>query len=233
MQYGAGEISQAQGELAVPELTLYTYARSSAAFRVRIALNLKGLDYTPLPVDLLRDGGENWQPDYLAVNPQGLVPTLMDGRRVVVQTPAILEYLEERFPDPPLLPDSARSRAYVRALCAMISCDVHPLNTLRVMSYLEQRLGASAEQRLEWYQHWVTQGLDAVEKFLLRHARYDRFCYGDRPTLADACLVPQVFNAQQYNCDLTGLPTIRSIYAHCMAQPAFQAAAPDSQPDGG
>ena len=213
------------------ELTLYTYFRSSSAYRVRIALALKGLTFEPRYIHLLHGGGENWRPDYLALNPQGLVPTLLHGQRILIQSLAILEYLEEAWPDPPLLPADARDRAYVRSLAGIIACDIQPLNNLRVLDYLKQTLDMDKAQTEAWYRHWIAEGLAAVETLLNRHAQAGRCCFADMPTIADICLVPQFYNAIRYKCDLAPYPTAEKIYENCSALTAFKTAAPENQGD--
>jgi maleylacetoacetate isomerase len=212
-------------------LKLYTYFRSSAAYRVRCALNLKGMPWEAVPVHLVRDGGEQNQPAYRARSPLGTVPALETGAGVITQSLAIIEYLDETQPQPPLLPASAEGRARVRAIAQTIACDIHPVNNLRVLQYLGRYFGASQEQKDAWYQHWVNEGLAAVEKLLAGHPATGTFCHGETPTLADCCLVPQVFNARRFNCPLDALPTIRRIVAACERLPAFEKAAPASQPD--
>lgn len=213
-------------------MNLYSYFRSSAAYRVRIALNLKQLPCEILPVHLLRDGGEQHQPAYRAVNPVGLVPALEDQGQVLIQSLAIIEYLEEQYPQTPsLLPGNAADRARIRAIAQTIACDIHPLNNLRVMQYLGSTLGLGDEQKTAWYRHWVAEGLGAVERLLAGDSRTVAFCHGDSPTLADCCLVPQVFNAERFGCDLSALPTIVRIVANCQALEAFRQAAPERQPD--
>ncbi len=213
-------------------LTLYTYFRSSCAYRVRIALALKGLEFESHYIHLMRDGGQNWKPEYTRQNPQGLVPTLADGQRVYTQSLAIVEYLEEAYPDPPLLPVEARDRAYVRALALIVACDIQPLNNLRVLDYLKQTLSADEVQTMAWYRHWLSEGLHAVEVLLNTHEQSgDCCCYGDVPTLADICLIPQVYNARRFDCDLAPFPRVQKIYACCTALPAFRAAAPENQGD--
>jgi len=213
----------------VSRLTLYSYYRSSAAFRVRIVLNLKGLEYDAIPVDLLRVDDEN--SEYRDVNPQGFVPTLKDIQRLFHQSLAISEYLEETYPESPILPSLARDRAQVRVLSQMVACDIHPLNNLCVQDYLRDRLHASDEVVHEWYRHWIREGFQAIEALLKRSVATGEFCHGDTPTLADACLVPQVYNARRYQCDLSAYPTILRIEANCQALPAFLEAAPENQPD--
>jgi maleylacetoacetate isomerase/maleylpyruvate isomerase len=212
-------------------LKLYTYFRSSAAYRVRCALNLKGMNWEAVPVHLVRDGGEQNQPAYRARSPLGTVPALETEAGVITQSLAIIEYLEETQPQPPLLPASAEGRARVRAIAQTIACDIHPVNNLRVLQYLGRYFGASQEQKDAWYRHWVNEGLAAVEKLLASHPATGTFCHGEMPTMADCCLVPQVFNARRFNCPLDALPTIRRIVDACEQLPAFQNAAPASQPD--
>lgn len=207
-------------------LTLYTYFRSSAAYRVRIAANLKGIRYRPQFVHLLE--GEQRLPAYRMLNPQGLVPVLVD-ETALTQSLAIIEYLEEAYPEPPLLPKALKDRAYVRALAAIIACDIHPLNNLRVICYLKEILNQDEKVRLAWIQHWIQEGLEAFEEHLDR--TQGRFCFGDSPTLADVCLVPQIYNARRFGCDLNNFPRIQAIDQHCLALPAFQQAAPENQPD--
>lgn len=214
-------------------MNLYSYFRSSAAYRVRIALNLKGLAYRTLPVHLLRDGGEQHRPAYRAVNPAGLVPALEDRGHTLTQSLAILEYLEEQYPQTPLLPQGSADRARVRAIAQSIACEIHPLNNLRVLQYLSGTLGLGEEQKNAWYRHWVGEGLGAVERLLADDRRTGAFCHGDRPTLADCCLVPQVFNARRFGCELDAMPTILAIVARCQSLEAFQRAAPEHQPDAG
>lgn len=212
-------------------MKLYGYFRSSAAYRVRIALNLKGLAYETVPVHLLKAGGQQFSPEYRALNPIALVPTLVDGDFALTQSLAIIEYLDETYPLPPLLPSDARDRAKVRAIAQTIACDIHPLNNLRVLKYLKHELKAGDEARNAWYRHWVSQGLTAVEKMLAGAARTGRYCYGDEPSLADVCLVPQVANAHRLDCDLSALPTIVRIDAACARLAAFEQATPARQPD--
>ncbi len=212
-------------------MRLYTYFRSSAAYRVRIALNLKGLAYEAAPVHLVRDGGEHRHPEYLALNPAGLVPALEDAGQVLTQSLAIIEYLDEIHPEVPLLPAGALDRARVREIAQAIACDIHPVNNLRVLQYLGRTLGATEAQRNAWYRHWVELGLSAVEARLARDEATAAFCHGDRPGLADCCLVPQVFNARRFDCDLSAMPTVCAIVDRCEALEAFQRAAPMAQAD--
>jgi maleylacetoacetate isomerase/maleylpyruvate isomerase len=214
-------------------MKLYTYFRSSAAYRVRIALNLKGIAYDSIPVHLLQDGGQQLLPAYRAVNPSALVPALDDDGAVLTQSLAMLEYLDETRPAVPLLPADALGRARVRALALAIACDAHPLTNLRVLKYLKNTLGLSDEAKQEWYRHWMAEGLAAVEALLAQGdpAGTGLFCHGDSPTMADCCLVPQVFNAQRFAIDLAPYPRVARIHAHCAGLPAFAAAHPSRQPD--
>lgn len=212
-------------------MRLYTYFRSSAAYRVRIALNLKGLAWESVPVHLLRGGGEQHLPDYLALNPNGLVPALDDGGLLLTQSLAIIEYLDETHPEPALLPGDPAARARIRAIAQTIACDIHPINNLRVLRYLTRELGATEAQKTAWYRHWVELGLAAVEATLANDARTGVFCHGDSPTLADCCLVPQVFNARRFACDLSAMPTLLRIVERCEAMEAFRLSAPEHQSD--
>ena len=212
-------------------VTLHTYWRSSAAWRVRIALALKGIAYDAAPVHLLRAGGEQRTDAYRALNPQGLVPALTDGDETVTQSLAIIEYLDETRPEPPLLPRSAAGRARVRALASVVACDIHPLNNLRVLPRDAAAYGADEAAKGAWMRRWVGDGFAALETMLARDPRTGLCCHGDAPTLADLCLVPQVFNARRFGIDLEPFPTIVRIDAHCSSLAAFQAAAPDRQPD--
>jgi maleylpyruvate isomerase len=212
-------------------MKLYNYFRSSASFRVRIALGLKNLPYEYRAVHLTRGGGEQFAPEFRALNPQGLVPVLVDGGALLTQSLAILEYLEEVHPDPPLLPKSARERARVRELALSLACEVHPLNNLRVLSYLASELGATQEAKSKWYRHWIALGLGPLEAQVAKSPHTGRFCHGDTPSLADCCLVPQLFNARRFECDLSSYPTLLAIERRCNELPAFRDAAPDRQPD--
>ncbi|MCQ4262194.1 maleylacetoacetate isomerase [Stutzerimonas stutzeri] len=214
------------------ELTLYGYWRSSAAYRVRIALNLKGLAYRQVPVHLVKDGGQQRAADYRTLNPQQLVPLLVDeanGGARISQSLAILEYLEEVFPVPALLPADPVERAQVRSLAMHIACEIHPLNNLRVLQYLSAELGVDDEAKNAWYRHWVSQGLEAVEQGLETFG--DKLYLNDRPGYLEACLVPQVYNARRFACDLAAYPRILEIVARCETLPAFQQAVPEVQPD--
>jgi maleylacetoacetate isomerase/maleylpyruvate isomerase len=209
-------------------MKLYTYFRSSAAFRVRIALNLKGLEYEPAFVHLPR--GEHRAQAYGSLNPQALLPTLEDGGRLLTQSLAILEYLEETHPTPALLPKDPFERARVRSLAMLVACEIHPLNNLRVLQHLKRVLGQSEEQVNAWYRHWIADGLARLEADLARPGT-GLYCHGNLPTLADCCLVPQVFNAQRYQCDTSAYPTVMRVFAACMRHAAFDRAQPAKQPD--
>lgn len=212
-------------------LRLHGYFRSSAAYRVRIALNLKRLPYEAVPVHLRRNGGEQHSPDFARLSPAHLIPVLEDGAFALTQSLAIMEYLDETHPSPPLLPEEPQARATVRAIALGMACDIHPLGNLRILHYLEKQLGVAEEGRRAWSRHWTELGLAAVEQLLVASGASQSFCYGDSPTVADCCLVPQVFNASRLACSLERYPAIRRIHEHCMRLPAFQQAAPDAQPD--
>jgi len=212
-------------------LKLYTYFRSSAAYRVRIALNLKNLAYEAVPVHLVKDGGQHLAPDYRRINPAGAVPALADRDLALSQSLAIIEYLDETYPYPPLLPADPAARARVRAIALDVACEIHPVNNLRVLKYLTGELGVSEEQKTAWYRHWVELGLAAVEARIAGNPESWKVCHGGHPTLADCCLVPQVFNARRFGCRLDHVPTVVRIDAECRTLPAFIAAAPENQPD--
>lgn len=209
---------------------LYGYWRSSSSYRVRIALNLKGIAYRQQAVHLVQGGGQQKLPAYRAVNPLGLVPALVHGDRVIVQSVAICEYLEEVFPEPALLPPDAAGRARVRAIAQTIASEMQPLNNLGVLRYLEQDLGQPDAAVRRWYAHWIERGFAALETWL-GEAASGGFCHGDQPTLADCFLVPQVYNAGRFDCDLSPWPGIARIAAHCRSLAAFRAAEPERQPD--
>ncbi len=213
-------------------MKLYSYFRSSASYRVRIALNLKGLPHDIVPVHLLKDGGEQLKPEYRKLHPDALVPSLqLDTGDVLTQSLAIIEYLEETHPTPALLPKDTKDRAWVRSIALSIACDIHPIDNLRVLRYLVNEMKVSEQDKNRWYRHWVEQGLASVEKMLAGDARSGRFCFGDTPGLADCLLVPQMFNAQRMNCDLSAMPTLLRINEACLALEAFDAASPAKQPD--
>ncbi len=214
-----------------PDLVLYSYWRSSAAYRVRIALNLKGLPYEIRPVHLVNNGGEQHSPDYKALNPQELLPSLVDQGQVFTQSMAIVEYLDETYPGQPLLPKEPAGRARVRALAQVVGCDVHPLGNLRVLQYLVAQFGLDESAKGVWSRHWITEGLSALESMLAGNVATGRFCHGDTPTLADVCLIPQVYNAVRWKLPLEDFPTIQRIHEACQALDAFRTAAPEVQPD--
>lgn len=209
-------------------MKLYTYFRSSAAFRVRIALNLKGLAYDPVVIHLAK--GEHRRPEYANAYPQALLPTLVDEGAALSQSLAIIEYLDEKHSRVPLLPKDAIGRARVRSLSLLVACEIHPLNNLRTLQYLKRELGQNETQINTWYRHWVADGLLKLEADLSR-ADTGNFCHGDSPTMADCCLVPQIFNAKRYNSDLAAYPTVMRIFDACMRLEAFDRAQPSKQPD--
>ncbi len=209
-------------------MQLYNYFRSSASYRVRIALALKRLDYEYKPVHLVQN--EQFNESYAAVSASRLVPTLVDGDQVITQSLAIVEYLDETHPEPPLLPKDPAGRARVRALAYDIACEIHPLDNLRVLRYLVRDMKLSEDDKNRWYRHWVETGLETVER-QLADARTGRFCHGDAPTLADITLVPQVFNAQRFECRLDHVPTVMRVFEACMALPAFDGTQPSKCPD--
>jgi len=210
-------------------MKLYNYFRSSAAYRTRIALNLKGLKAENVFVHLIK----NQQRDagYLKINPLGLVPTLVDGEQTITQSLAIIEYLDETHPSPPLLPGSAADRARIRSIALAIACDIHPIDNLRVLRYLVNEMKVSEDDKNKWYEHWVRVGLSALETQLAGDSRTGKFCHGDTPTLADICLVPQLANARRVNMNIDDFPTLARIEIACNALPAFADAAPARQPD--
>ena len=212
-------------------MKLYDYFRSSAAYRVRIGLNLKGLAYESIPVHLTRGGGEQLQPAFRAVNPGALVPALQDGEAVITQSLAILEYLDETHPMAPLMPRDALGRARVRALALSIACDIHPLDNLRVLRFLVNEMKVSEDDKNRWYRHWVETGLAAVERQLAGSATTGRFCFGDTPTLADCVLVPQIFNAHRMDCRLDHVPTVMRVFGECMTLDAVLQSQPSACPD--
>jgi maleylacetoacetate isomerase len=212
-------------------MKLYGYFRSSASYRVRIALNLKGLAYDQAAVHLTRGGGEQFAPAFRKLNPQALVPVLQDGQLALTQSLAIIEYLEETHPTPALLPRTPAARARVRALALAVACEIHPLNNSKVLNYLTGPMAANDDTKRTWYHHWIAEGLGPLEAMLAGARETGKFCHGDTPGLADCCLVPQLANARRFKCDLTPYPTLVAIDRNCQALEAFQRAAPDKQPD--
>jgi len=212
------------------DMILYSYWRSSASYRVRIALELKGLEYRNRPVHLVHDGGEQFADEYRALNPQQLVPTLIDGETVITQSLAMLEYLEEQYPARSILPGSSSDRARIRSIAQAIACDIHPLNNLRVLKYLVGSAGMDEPGKLVWYRHWTQSGLAAIER-LLDDPRTGRFCHGDEPSMADCCLLPQVYNAERFDCDMAAFGRIDRICRELKRMPEVRKAMPGNQPD--
>ena len=210
-------------------MQLYNYFRSSASYRVRIALALKGLEYDYMPVHLLKN--EQLGPAFAQISPAGLVPVLQDGDKLLTQSIAIIEYLDETHPEPSLLPGDAFQRARIRALGQDIACEIHPINNLRVLRYLVRDLKVSEDDKNRWYRHWVETGLEAVERQLAGDADQNRFCFGATPTLADCVLVPQIHNAQRMECRLDHVPTVMRVFAECMQHDAFAKTQPSACPD--
>lgn len=207
-------------------LKLYDYFRSSACFRVRIALNLKRIDFEAIPVHLVKNGGEQLSDAYRQINPHGLVPALQNGTQILTQSLAIIEYINEVYPEPPLLPSDPYERALARAFALSIAADIHPLNNLRVLNYLIEQMGISNDQKNQWYQHWIKKGLSALEHQLATADKTDTFCFGELPTIADICLVPQMYNARRFACDISAYPLLQRIDMHCQQHPAFAKAWP-------
>lgn len=212
-------------------MKLYDYFRSGAAYRTRIALNIKGLDYEQSFVHLTRDGGEQFKPEYVALNPQKLVPTLIDGGEPITQSMAIMEYIEETRPNPPLLPKDAVGRARVRSLANIIACDIHPINNLRVRNYVRDDLKAGSEGMRQFVERWILSGLEAYEALVAGNPRTGTFSHGDTPTMADCCLIPQLTNGRTFKVNYDRFPTVLRIEQACLKHPAFIKAAPENQPD--
>jgi maleylacetoacetate isomerase len=213
------------------DFTLYSYFRSSAAFRARIALNLKGIKPEQRFVHLLKDGGQQHSPEYKSLNPQELIPALVHDGHTIAQSLAIIEYLNEIVPEPPLLPADAFGRARSRELAYAVACDIHPVNNLRVGRYLKHNLDHTDEDVTAWQRHWITVGFDALETMLSSSPDTGTFCHGDTPTIADVCLIPQTANARRANLDVAMWPVLARIEAHALKHPAFEAALPKNQPD--
>jgi maleylacetoacetate isomerase len=211
------------------ELQLYTFFRSSAAYRVRIALNIKGLHFKTISKALGK--GEHQQPEYLAINAQGLVPALVVQDSVLTQSLAIIEYLDEEFPTPPLLPSESTARAHVRAMALAIACDIHPLNNLRVLNYLKRELKQDDPAVNDWYRHWVAEGFRPLEQSVQKYSSDGRYCFGTAVSIADVLLVPQMFNARRFEVDLSPYPKLVQISQHLESLPEFAAARPEAQPD--
>ena len=212
-------------------MQLYSYFRSSAAYRVRIALAWKQLPYETIPVHLVKEGGQHRQAAYAALNPQGLLPALVDNGAVMAQSMAILEYLEETHPEKPLLPKGAVLRAEVRAFAQHIACEIHPLNNLRVLQYLTKEAGLSEDAKLAWYKRWIADGFSALERDIEQRNPSGPYCFGEQLTFADVCLIPQVYNALRFQCDMGAYPHLTRINEACNALEAFTQAHPSNQPD--
>ena len=207
-------------------LKLYNYFRSTASYRVRIALNYKELPYQLHEIHLVNGGGEQFSAEYQTINPQSLVPSLVDDNIVIHQSIAIIEYLEERYPKPALLPNDPVVRAHIRSLAQIIACDIHPLNNLRVLKYLKNDIKVTDKQKQQWYHYWIIQGFTAIEKILQQQGSSGKFCFGNKVTLADIVLIPQVYNANRFNCSLDNFPLIKQINDHCLTLSYFANAAP-------
>jgi len=210
-------------------MKLYGYWRSSAAYRVRIAMHFKGLTFDSIPVHLVKDGGQQHSEDYVALNPNHLVPTLVDEDVTLNQSIAIIDYLDQKYPEIGLYPKELVAKAIVQAMALDIACEVHPLNNLRVQQYLVKQLGVDDKQKLSWVNDWMATGFKAFEQTLARHS--GQYCYQDRITIADLCLIPQVYNAQRFGIDMTPYPNINRVVENCLAHPAFIAALPENQSD--
>lgn len=212
-------------------MKLYSFFRSSASYRVRIALNLKGLSYEQSAIHLRRGGGEQFSETYKAINPQALVPALEENGKILTQSLAIIEYLDEKYTEPPVLPRDPVDKALVRSMALVVACEIHPIQNLRVLNHVKKEYNQTDEQVNRWAQHWIDLGLSALEQLITAQPKRGKFCFGDIPTVADICLVPQLGNARRYGCDLSKYPTIMNVEKNCMALPAFADAAPEKQPD--
>ena len=213
------------------DFALYGYFRSSAAFRARIALNLKGIEPELRFIHLLKEGGQQHTAEYKTLNPMELIPALVHDGQLITQSLAIMEYLDEIVPEPPILPKDALGRARVREIACVIACDIHPVNNLRLAQYLKREFHISDEQQANWQRYWITLGFEALEKMLSLSKDTGTYSYGDSPTVADICLIPQIFNARRVNLEVERYPTLSRIFAHAMQHPAFDAAQPKNQPD--
>jgi maleylacetoacetate isomerase len=209
-------------------ITLYDNGNSGASYRTRIALNLKNLDYRQIPVHLTKDGGQQFNLDYTKLNPQNFVPTLVDGEIELIQSMAIMEYLEEVYSQPSILPGSSIDRAQIRALANIVACDIHPINNLRVRRYLSDKMEVTSGNQKRWIENWIKTGFEAFEKFYNKGPR-GKFSYGDTPTIADACLIPQIANARRNECDLTNFKILLEVETACQLLPAFEKALPENQ----
>ena len=212
-------------------MDLYTYYRSSAAYRVRIALNLKKLAYEPIYISLLKNRSENYKPEYKDINPQAMVPTLVSGSHTLTQSNAIIEFLEEQYPVIPLLPEDKTLRAETRSYAQLIACDIHPLNNIKVLDYLREKLATNEDNVQGWYQHWIQEGFSALETRLEKSDLSGKYCIGDTLSIGDIYLIPQVYNAYRYHCDMSNYPLIKKINNNCLSLEAFKSAVPENQPD--
>jgi len=211
-------------------MDLFSFYRSSAVYRVRIALNLKHLHYNVIPVHLQKDGGQQYKDSFKEINPQSRVPVLCDENNIITQSFAILEYLEEKYPAPPLLPEAIELRAQIRAFSQAICCDIHPLNNIRVLGHLREKFGADDAGIQQWMSRWISEGFESLEQ-LIEPFYTGQFCFGDQPTFADCCLIPQYFNALRFNVSVNRFQKLKAIYTHCNTLEAFQKAAPHNQID--
>ena len=212
-------------------IKLYGYWRSTAAYRVRLALNIKQVSYSQQSVHLVKEGGEQFKPEYQSINPQGLVPTLVDDGVAVGQSLAILEYLEEKYPQRPILPTTLTERAVVRQLCQIIACDLHPLNNLRILKYLSNELKISDADKSKWYHHWLARGFEAFDKLLPKSGLAGPYCLGGELSMADVCLIPQIYNADRFDFSMDAYPRLQEINQNCLKLIRFQDAIPENQPD--
>lgn len=212
-------------------IKLYGYWRSTAAYRVRLALNIKQVSYSQQSVHLVKDGGEQYKPEYQSINPQGLVPTLVDDGFAIGQSLAILEYLEEKYPQRSLLPVTPAERAVARQLCQIIACDLHPLNNLRILKYLSNELKISDADKSKWYHHWLAEGFGAFDKLLAKSDLTGPYCLGGELSMADVCLIPQIYNADRFDFSMDAYPRLQEIKQNCLKLTRFQDAIPENQPD--